>query len=130
MIKTKEHSLLLFTRRQFFLDLRLTPEVLAHYLAMSSIEKTIGTFGTDSISITPKFPLDAILITITNRKFSKGFRTRKNASCVYQRINAMQKLEAAAANGCFFKGGQHYSIAQAIFLETYDFILQCDLQRL
>ena len=91
--KTKDASLH-YTRRQFFLDLRLTPEVFAHYLTISSIERTARAFGLNNISQTPTFPLDAILMTITNRKSSRISKKRKNVLCVYQRTDPMNKLEA------------------------------------
>src|SRR6218665_560049 len=81
-----------YTKRPIFLDLRLTPEVFAHYLRISSIERAIGAFGPNDVLQTPIFPLDAILMTITTRKWSRMLIVRRNILCVYQRTYPMSTL--------------------------------------
>ena len=88
-IKTKDASLQ-YTRRRFFLDLRLAPEVFAHYLMISSIERTSGVFVKSDILQKPKFLLDAILMSVTNRKMSQKSKKTKNIVCVYGRNYLMQ----------------------------------------
>jgi len=66
------------TKRQIFLDLRLTPDVFARYLIISSIEGSVMAFGTSNASQTAVFPLDVILLTIINRKYSRVLNIRRN----------------------------------------------------
>lgn len=57
---------------------------------LSSIERTGGAYNEQNISQNPTFPLDAILITITNRKSSKQLKKRKN---VYRRIDSVREIK-------------------------------------
>src|SRR6218665_3983159 len=93
--KTKEASLQ-YTRGQFFVDLRLTPEVFAHYLTIASFERIHTAFGDNNIAQTAAFPLDAILIAITNRKSLRKLKKRKSVFRVYQRTNPIHKLETTS----------------------------------
>src|SRR6218665_4151164 len=89
----KIRNALHYTKRQIFLDLRLTPEVFARYLAILSIERTAGTFiiNIDQIAA---FPLDAILVAVTNHKCIRISKKKKNVFCVYQRTDSLIGLEA------------------------------------
>src|SRR6218665_1918341 len=85
-----------YTKRPFFLDLRLTPEVFAHYLTIASFERIHTVFGdsrpNNNITQTAASPLDAILIAITSRKSLRKLKRRKNVMCVYQRTNPIHNL--------------------------------------
>src|SRR6218665_2757118 len=89
----KIRNALHYTKRQICLDLRLTSEVFARYLAILSIERTAGTFiiNIDQIAA---FPLDAILVAVTNHKCIRISKKRKNVFCVYQRTDSLIGLEA------------------------------------
>ena len=85
---------LYYTKRQIFLDLRLTPDVFAQHLRMSSIELTEGPSVTmTAISKTPKFPLDAFLVAITNHRCSQTSQKRNNVLCVYRRTDRINSFE-------------------------------------
>ena len=93
LIIGKTNYSLYYTKRHFFLDLRLSPEVFAYYLTISSIERKARAYGINQICQTPTFPLDAILITITNRKFSRIPTRKGRVLRVYQRTDALNSLE-------------------------------------
>src|SRR6218665_136469 len=88
----KIRNALHYTKRQIFIDLRLTPEVFVRYLAFLSIERTVGTFG-PNIFQNPAFPLDAILVAVTKHKCIRISKKRKKVFCVYQRTDPMTGLE-------------------------------------
>src|SRR6218665_1892739 len=92
--KTMDASLH-YTKRQFFLDLRLTPQVFVHYLAILAKERADWDFqhNNELLCEIPAFPLDTILMTIANRKSIQKAKKRTSVSCVYQRTDPMLKLE-------------------------------------
>jgi len=83
---------------QIFLDLRLKPEVFAYYLIALSVERSACSFGLKNISQSPTFPLDAILIAIAYRKYSRKLKERYGLSRVYQRTNPSNKLKVGLHN--------------------------------
>jgi len=92
LIFIKIKAALHYTRRQFFLDLRLTPEVFAQYLRISTTERIDGVVEHFSIYQNPKFPLDAILTAIMSRRCSLVSKKRKSVLCVYNRTDCSNTL--------------------------------------
>lgn len=87
-MKARDPSLQ-YTRRQFFLDLRLTPEAFLQYIVISSYERTTSGYSFhNKIPQTPQFPMDVILMAVTNLKFAQKTMKRKDVLCVYLHVRA------------------------------------------
>ena len=83
-----------YNRRLHLLDLRITPEVFATYLINLSKAKGHKNFRHFCYLRTPAFPLDEILMTITNWKSSGISKRADSVLRVYQRTDPINKSEA------------------------------------
>jgi len=83
------------SRRQFYLDLRLTPEMFAHYLITLSNERSRPFVVSYDLQTKTVFPMDEILMTISNRKSLGTSWTLQSVSHVYRRLDQIHKLVAA-----------------------------------
>src|SRR6218665_3325443 len=121
LIFIKIKAALYYTRRQFFLDLRLAPEVFAQYLRMLAIERIGGVVEPFSISPNPKYPLDAILTAITNHICAQISERRKNVLCVYKRNKGTDVIDT------FKNKYQSYSFNEEHFIHL---LVECSLENM
>ena len=78
-----------FSGRQIDLDLRVTPEVFAHYLTVISTERISKQLQPDPDLPSSSLPLDQLLLILTKQKFCSSMQSSScfNAirKCVYRR---------------------------------------------
>ena len=117
-----------YNERLHLLDLRITPEVFALYLSKLSHEKLSRYFRTFHDLRIQTFPLDEILMTITNWRSSGISKRADRVLRVYQITNPINKAEALNKSS-LHKWRRRHSIANGVFLREYDIILQCHMQR-
>ena len=82
-----------YSKRQIYLDLRLTPKVFAYHLTVISAERISKQFELNPNLPTSAFPLDQFLLVLTKRKFCTLMKSSicLNAvrQCVYRRTDSL-----------------------------------------